>query len=63
MDDSGKRAVAALTDVGRGAGDSAGRSKTAEEGGDDVGKPLTDEVLVGTVACAGHAIGDDRREQ
>ena len=63
VDDSGKRAVAALTNVGRGAGDSAGRSKTAEEGGNDIGKPLTDEFLVGTVACAGHAVGDDCREQ
>ena len=63
MDDSGKRAVAALTNVGRGTGDSAGRSKTAEEGGNDIGKPLADEFLVGTVARTSHAVGDDRREQ
>ncbi|MCY1413089.1 hypothetical protein D9M71_285140 [compost metagenome] len=63
MDDPRQRAVAAVADVGRGAGDGAGGGEAAEQRRGDVGDALADQFLVGVVAGAGHAVGDHRREQ
>ena len=63
MDHAGDGRAAAVLDVRRRAGDGAGRRDAAEEAGRDVGDALGDELHVGLVAAADHAVGHDGREQ
>ena len=63
MHDAGERAGAAVAHVRRGAGDRAGRREAAEQRRDDVGDALPDQLLIGVVARARHAVGDDGRQQ
>ena len=63
VDDAGQRAVAALADVGGGAGDGAGGGEPAEKRRDDVGQPLAHQLLIGAVVRAGHAVGHHGGEQ
>ena len=57
------RRAPAVLDVGRGARDRAGGRDAAEERRRDVGDALRDELDVGLVAAADHAVGDDGGEQ
>ncbi len=63
MSDSCDRAVAAVADVGRGSSDRARGGEPAEKPGTEVRDALSDELLVGVVLRAEHAVGDGRREQ
>ena len=55
--------VAAVAHVGRGARDRAGRGESAEQRRDDVRDALTDQLLIGVVPRARHAVRDHRRQQ
>ena len=57
------RAVRAGPHIGRGARDRAGDADAAEQRRADIGEALRHQLAVGAVAAAGHAVGDDRREQ
>ena len=51
------------SNVGGGAGDGACGGNSAEEGRCDIGEALGDELDIGVVAIAAHAIGNDGGEQ
>ena len=63
VDDSGDGGERAGADVGSGAGDRAGGGDSTEERRGDVGDALRDQLDVGVVAVAGHAVRDDGGEQ
>ena len=63
MHDAGQRAGGPMADVGRGARDGAGGREAAEQGRDDVRNALPDQFLVRVMPGAGHAIGDDGRQE
>ena len=58
------RVRAPAADIDRGPRDRAGGGHAAEQGRDDVGKALTEQLAVGIVPLGvGHAVGDLGREQ
>ena len=61
MDSGGDRRARARADVGRGAGDRAGGGDAAEERRDEVADAEREQLGVGIVPRAGHAVGDHRR--
>ncbi len=61
--DAGHRARCAVADVGGRARDGAGRCESAEERCEQVGRALTDELLVRVVSGAHHAVGDHCGQQ
>jgi pyruvate/2-oxoglutarate dehydrogenase complex dihydrolipoamide acyltransferase (E2) component len=63
VDHSGDGGARAGADVGCGAGDGSGGGDAAEEGRDEVGDALRDQLHVGVVAVAGHAVRDHGGEQ
>ena len=63
MDHAGDGRARAGADVGGGAGDGAGGGNAAEERRDNVGDALCDELHVGVVVVAAHAVGDDGGEK
>ncbi|MNS93428.1 hypothetical protein D3C72_1276040 [compost metagenome] len=63
MHHAGQRAVAAIADIGGGAGDGAGGGKPAEQRRQDIGDALPHQLLVGIVPGAGHAVGHHRGQQ
>ena len=63
VDHAGDGGVRAGADVGGGAGDGAGGGDASEERGGDVGDALRDELHVGVVVIAAHAVGDDGGEE
>ncbi|MNE46489.1 hypothetical protein D3C80_1408320 [compost metagenome] len=63
MRNAGQRACAAVTDIGCRAGNGPGSGETAEQWRDQVGHPLTDQLLIGIVLGTCHAIGHHRGQQ
>ena len=63
MDDAGDGRASAAAHIGGGACDGAGGRKAAEQRGDEVGRALGEQFLVGVVAVVDLAVGDARREQ
>ena len=61
--DAGEWARGTIADAGRRARDRASRCEPTENWREDVGRTLADQFLVGIVAGAGHAIGDDGSQQ
>src|SRR6267154_996701 len=62
-DHAGDRRLRAGTDVSGGAGDGAGGGKSSEQGRDNVGYALADELDVGIVVVVAHPVGDHRRHE
>ena len=52
------RAAGAGADIGGSAGNSTGCRQASKESGGDIGNSLGDQLHIGTVAAAGHAVGD-----
>ncbi len=63
VDHAGDGGASAGADVGGGAGDGPGGGDASEKRRDDVGEALGDELDVGVVAIAAHAVGDDGGEE
>ena len=63
VDDAGDGGERAGADVGSGAGDGAGGGDSPEERRGDVGDALRNQLDVGVVTVAGHAVRDDGGEQ
>ena len=63
MDDAGNRRARARADVRGGARERAGRRQAAKQRRDDVGDALREQLGVGVVPIAAHAIGDHGRQQ
>ena len=59
----GYRAARAGPDVGGGAGNRASRRQAAEQRRSAIGNALRHQFAVRTMAAAGHAVGDHRRQQ
>jgi len=62
VDHRGQWRKRAGPDIGRAAGDGGGRGDATEQWRDQIAQPLADQLAVGLVAAAGHAIGDDGAE-
>ena len=63
MNDAGERTRAAVAHVRRSPCDRAGRGEAAEQRRDDVRDALPDQLLIGVVTRARHAVGDHGRQQ
>ncbi|MNC01207.1 hypothetical protein D3C75_485510 [compost metagenome] len=63
MRNAGQRARTAVTDIGCSTGNGPGSCKAAKQWCDQVGDPLTDQLLIGIVLGARHAIGHHRGQQ
>lgn len=63
VENAGKGGPRAVAEVGDGAGDRAGSGDSAEKRGGQVGDALCDEFLIGVVAFAGEAVGNDGGEK
>src|SRR5688500_15316980 len=63
VDDARQRAGGAVADIGGGTRDGSRGREAAEQRREDVGRALANELLVGIVARAGHAVGDHGGQQ
>ena len=57
MDDACDRCLAAVVDIGHGAGNGSRTGDSAEERRTEIGHTLTDELLIGIVVIAPHTVG------